>query len=130
MANHTLHNGLVTLNLPSGMHWIDEFDHVALKSKPTLTLDGGQILEQSIQTKGRPITLEAADDHGWITRATLIALQAMASAVTPLTFTHADGRIFSVAFADSKPLTARPIWPLSLPVDEDVYIVTLKLIEA
>ena len=128
MANHTLSDGTTTIDLPNGMIWTDEFNHVNLKTKATPTLDGGQVIEQSIQTKGRPITLEAAEDRGWITRATLQSLQSMAATAEPLVFTHADGTVINVAFA-AEPLSARPLWPISNPAPGDYYIATLKLIE-
>ncbi len=130
MIYHTLTDGTSSVSLPADMIWTDEFDFVQARARTTPTLDGGQLVEHSLQIKGRPITLAGADDRGWVTRGTLIALQALASNVTaPLTLTLADGRIRPVVFA-ADALSAYPLFPLSLPDANAYYIATLKLIEA
>jgi hypothetical protein len=125
--NHTLSNGTRTANLPADMLWSDEYDYIPVQSRSTPTLDGGLVVEQSLQIKGRPLTLEGGDDRGWMLKSELDKLFTLASQLTPLTFTHADGRIFTVAFVGGDSLKARGLYPLSLPSDDAYFVATLKL---
>lgn len=125
---HTLSNGTVTAVLPADMLWSDEYESSPLKSRVTLTLDGGVLVEQSVLVKGRPITLSGNEDRGWLSKAELDHLAVLASAAGVLTLTLADDRVFSVMFG-SEPIKARGLWPLAFPTSTDWYVVTISLIQ-
>lgn len=126
-ANHTL--GAVVLD--AGMIWSDEFDWRPVEASQEYGVTGALIIDTATRLAGRPITLEGADDHGWITRTTLASLVGLAASPTDtFTFTHADGRTFTVMFAPgAEPIAARPIARPERPPAEWPYVVTLRLIE-
>lgn len=126
---HTLTNGTLTATLPADLSWTDEYDSVPVLSNATPTLDGGLLVEQSIRVKGRPLTLAGSDDRGWLSKAELDTLVALASTPGPLTLTLADDRVFTVMLSGANPLKARGLWPLALPGPADWYVVTLSLIQ-
>lgn len=122
---------LESVELAAGMLWVDEFNWRPVESVSERAVTGQLVVDVAERIDGRPITLEATDSHGWITRATLQALYGLAEAQgAAYTFEHADGRSFTVMFAPGgEPITARPIERPELPLADWPYVVTLRLIE-
>ena len=97
------------LVLPSGLYWSDEDDRSPVEQATDRTLTGALVLEESIKTKGRPITLSGAKDGNqytaWVALnesflgfSSLTALRsALLIAGVELTLTLHDGRTFQVA---------------------------------
>lgn len=112
MAGHFL-NGI---ELPRGMLWVDEFNWSAVQKTVERGITGAQIIDAAARIEGRPITLQAVEDQGWIRRSTLLAVQALADAPGgqyPLRL--ADGREFTVQFAGDDPIAATPVSRPELP---------------
>lgn len=127
MNDHTL--GAIAI--PRGLIWSDEFDWTPVQKSLEYSLTGAALIDVGVKQAGRPITLEAQDDAGWISRATLQALQALAEAEPEGVhlFTHADGREFDVQFAPvDQPITGRPISRPELPAGTHPYVATVRLI--
>lgn len=125
-AYHTL--GAV--QLPRGMVWIDEHDWVPVERSVEYSVSGALLIDGGVRQAGRPITLEAVDDAGWISLLRLKALRTLASTLdTVHTLTLADSRTFSVQFAPGEPITARPVGRPELPSNSHPYVATLRLIE-
>lgn len=125
MAEHFL-NGIA---LPPGMLWVDEFDWALVQKSIERGITGKQIIDVAAKVAGRPITLQAADNHGWIRRGTLLAVQALADdPAGEYTLVLADGREFTVQFAADEPVTARPISRPELPAAAHPYVATFRLI--
>lgn len=125
MAGHFL-NGI---ELPRGMLWVDEFNWSAVEKTIERSITGAQVIDAAARVAGRPITLEAVEDQGWIRRATLLAVRAMADAPNgeyPLKL--ADGREFTVQFAAEDPIEAQPVSRPELPESTHPYVATLRLI--
>lgn len=126
-AFHTLG----TLPIPCGMVWIDEHDWAPVQKEMEYSLTGALLVDAAVRQAGRPITLQAVEDAGWIARGMLHDLRELASvpdATYP--FTHADGREFTVMFAPGgEPLQAVPVARPELPPDSYPYIATVRLIE-
>ena len=125
-THHTL--GLV--QIPRGMVWADEFDWSEVERQAEYSITGALLLDAAVRQAGRPITLEGSDSAGWITRATLLQLQALAQdpdATHALTL--ADGRAFTVSFAPGTPITATPVARPELPPSHHPYVATVRLIE-
>lgn len=119
---------IATLTLPEDLVWQDEFVHDPVAQQQTRTEGGVLIVEETATTAGRPITLVGGPDAGWITRATLIALRALAdSANTTHTLTLNDGRTFEVMFVRPGAIAVEPIVPFNNPLSGDFYALTLKL---
>ncbi|MGE4338191.1 MAG: hypothetical protein AB7E55_19765 [Pigmentiphaga sp.] len=121
---------LGTVQLPRGMVWVDEHDWVASEKSVEHSVSGALLIDGTVRQAGRPITLEAADDAGWISRSALQALRALANSPTAAyTLTLADGREFDVQFAPGNPITARPVGRPELPAASHPYVATVRLIE-
>jgi len=137
---------LDTITLPDDLLWIDEFAFSAIVQQGDYALDGALILQESTVLAGRPITLVGAQDKAWATRATVLALQALADAATDTnhTLTLNDARTFTVRFRRSSPsnllsssgsstsnsglpFTATPVIPFSDPASDDAYVLTVNL---
>lgn len=125
-AYHTL--GAV--QIPRGMLWVDEFDWTPVEKAMEYSITGALLVDVGTRQAGRPITLQAVENQGWFRLLNLKALHALASvADATYTFTHADGRVFTVMFAPDTPIQAVPIGRPELPSDNNPYVVTVRLIE-
>lgn len=121
---------LDTVQLPRGMVWVDEHDWVAVEKTVEYSISGALLIDGAVRQAGRPITLQADDNAGWISRSALTALRALAaSATSTYTLTLADGREFDVQFAPGEPITARPVGRPELPGASHPYVATVRLIE-
>lgn len=124
------HHTLGAVQIPRGMIWVDEMDWCPVDSSAEYGLTGSLIVDASVKTNGRPITLQGADDQGHIRRSVLQSLKALAE--TPLatyTLTLADGQVFTVRFApDETPVEARPIGRPEAPGDSYRYVATVRLV--
>lgn len=125
MAGHFL----AGIELPRGMLWVDEFDWSAVQKSVERSITGAQVIDAAAKLAGRPITLQGVRDQGWIRRATLLAVQALAD-VPGATYTLklADGREFEVMFAPENPIEAEPISRPELPASTHPYVATLRLL--
>ena len=111
------------------MLWVDEFDWSAVQKSVERSITGAQVIDAAAKLAGRPITLEATENHGWIRRATLLAVQALADdPAGQYLLKLADGREFTVQFAPDAPITARPIRRPELPASTHPYVATLRLL--
>lgn len=124
MASHFL-NGIA---LPAGMLWVDEFSWAQAQRSVERSITGAQIIDVAPKLAGRPITLQGAQDQGWIRRATLLAVRALADVPGgqyPLQL--ASGEIFTVMFAPDDAIEAQPISRPELPENTHPYVATLRL---
>lgn len=126
MRNHTL--GAVAI--PEDVWWTDEFAWTPVAQATTRSLTGARIVQLGVKLKGRPITLASSDRGGWVTRATVLALRALADAPgATYTLALADGRSFTVAFDAERDFVATPLRPAADMTAASKYRVTLPLIE-
>ena len=126
----TTHHTLDATVIPRGMVWIDEFDWTPVEKTTGYSLTGALLVDVATKQAGRPITLSAQDDAGWIARSALQQLRALAAdplATYPLTL--ADGRAYTVMFAGDQPTQAVPVARPELPADTHPYVATVRLIE-
>lgn len=124
----TLTDGTLTVELPDALMWSDEFAWQAVQQTVTRGLDGTLILQEGLKQAGRPVTLAAPGEGGWVTRADvdrLYALSAVAGQVMTLTL---RGVPMSVTWRHSDTaLDASPITPLEDVQPDDLWRVTLRL---
>lgn len=127
MAKHTLD----TLQLPSGLLWIDEHEWQPWVKETEYSTNGALLIDAAPRQAGRPITLQAESDAGWISYATLRGLYALAAQpLATFKFTHADGRHFDVQFAGSEAISVQErIGRPEIPTDDCQYVITIRLIE-
>lgn len=122
---------LAGLPIPRGMVWSDEFAWVGYDKASERSLTGKLLIDGAPKVKGRPITLTAQPDAGWIRRDALEALYGLhdANPLATLTLVMADGRSFSVQFApDGVPITAEPRFRPEVPAAEQPHVATVRLI--
>ena len=120
-------NGL-TLN--PNMVWLERYQPERVAQTTRRTLGGRAVLFAGSLGSGEPITLEATNDHGWLTNSDVLQLIAMAD-VPGATYTLTiDGVNRTVAFrSDSPPaVDFRPIVPRETHESTDWMIGQLKLI--
>lgn len=123
---------LDTVQLPRGLIWVDEFDWQAVEASTEYTLGGALVYESATRQAGRPITLQADQEAGWLgmTRSVVLAVHALASVPSAVyVLTLADGRSFNVSFAPENPFEAKPVARPELPALDHPYVATLRLIE-
>lgn len=127
MSGHTLG----TLDLPRGLVWSDEYSWTPVKSEQRWSTTGAQLLHVGVKQSGRPITLTAANDAGWVRRDVLESLRVMAAdPVGQWVLTLADGRRFTVRFAPvDEPIQARSVGRPELPGDQHPYVATVRLVD-
>lgn len=121
---------LDSIQLPDNLQWTDEYDVASVLQSARRTLDGTLVTFSRRVVGGRPITLESTADMGWVPRATVDALRALAQvpgATYPL---ELRGQGFMVMFRhqDGAALSATPLLPYAQPNPGDYYLVTLRLI--
>ena len=112
------------------MVWVDEFAWQPVEKSAEYSITGALLIDSGVRLAGRAITLQSDTDAGWITRATLLALQALAAAPEGVhTLTLANARTFTVQFAPGECLAATPIARPELPASAHPYVATVRLIE-
>jgi hypothetical protein len=125
----TLTDGVTTANLSDDMEWVDEFSWAPVAQERYRTLTGAQWLFEAELVEGRPITLVASDDRGWISRADVEALLLMASGANSDLTLSLRGNDYTVAFDRSQgAIGARAVLPLADVDPDDAWIVTVRLI--
>jgi len=120
---------LNAITLPP-LQWTNEFTQERVSQSTQRTLAGNTVVYYGQRKNGYPIDLESKQDTGWVTRSTLKQLQSIsqqAGLVMPL---EIRGETHQVMFRhnEGQALEATPLWPYSSPVDDDYYLVKLKLI--
>lgn len=108
----TLTYQTTTIDLGDRLVWSDEHAWQA----PQMELDRGTLGDLHVhvraRTSGRPITLEGVDSNAWITRATVLALQAWAALPGAQFLLHLRGVDRTVMFDHTRApaFDAQPIW--------------------
>ena len=117
---------LDTVELPDDLFWSDELSWTPVAASREYSITGAQLIDVSTMLAGRPITLKSEDEeHSWITRATLVALQALAADPGLEMTLTVYGVDYSVIFSPGeKPFEAEPIWHQMPMSDEDQYSLT------
>jgi hypothetical protein len=130
---------LAGIELPDDLNWSDEFTAWKVGQAVKLTLTGAQIIQESAQQAGRPITLESQQEGGnWVavvSLSTLRFLQALeevpgAAPMTLVMPAHNTGtRTFSVVWrrTSGAAIEAKPLKFISPAADGDFFAVTLRL---
>ncbi len=119
---------LNAIPLPNDMQWADEFAPRVLQSLKT-TLDTAPHVVAVSRSKGIPISLRSWDDGAFVTRETVLLLQAAADQPAlemPLVLRDAA---FQVMFRhhEGPAFTAEPIKDIANPDADDLYRITLNL---
>lgn len=117
--------------LPDDLLWINEFDWNPVAQTTERSLSGALLVQEGQLSHGRSIVLSGNGEAGWVSRLTVKNLYALAKAANKtMSLTLPDGRQFSVIFdrANGSGLETRQLIPFAYPDDDDLYLVTLRLI--
>ncbi len=112
------------------MLWTDRHAYNQVEQTSIRTLGGRLKMFSANLVKGRPITLKAVQDQGWLTLAQVNNVEAKA-AVAGATYALVVGtESFDVMFrhTDGLPFEATPLISRIEEADSDYYTCTLKLI--
>ena len=123
------------IELDDELYPSDEHEWSSLVSSTKYALDGTMIVEQSIRKAGKPYTMQAPSDMGFLNRSTVNALKAERDKLGATFWLdyRADGQvkrvkvIFDTTGDDA--VTAKPVKEFVSPSLDDLFIVTLKLLE-
>ncbi|HHQ4448806.1 MULTISPECIES: hypothetical protein [unclassified Aeromonas] len=121
---------LAGIELPDDLDWEDEFGWEPVGQVITPTLSGAIIVEESVQSEGRPITLRS-DGEAWVKRSTVLELQALAAVPSARMQLHLNGRIFTVIWRRESGggLEAKQLYRIADPDAQTPYEITLRLLE-
>lgn len=105
---------LGTVTLDDNMQWIDRAQQAPVAQSDQRTVAGNLVTFAQGLTLGRPITLEANEDQGWITFAEVLALEALAAVAGATYSLQIEAEFFAVQFrhvdppaVDFRPLISR-----------------------
>lgn len=121
---------LAGIELPDDLDWEDEFGWEPVGQVITPTLSGAIIVEETVQSEGRPITLRS-DGEAWVRRSTVLELQALAAVPLARMPLHLNGRIFTVTWRRESGggLEAKQLYRIADPDTQTPYEITLRLLE-
>ena len=123
------------IELDDELYPSDEHDWSSLVSSTKYALDGTMIVEQSMRLAGKPYTMQAPSDMGYLTRSTVNALKAERDKLGATFWLdyRADGVvkrvkvIFDTTGDDA--ITANPFKEFISPSLDDLFVVTLRFLE-
>ena len=122
------------IELDDELYPTDEHEWSLVVSSTKYALDGTMIVEQSIRKAGRPYTMQAPSDMGFLTRSTVNALKAERDKLGATFWLdyRADGMVKRVKVmfdTTGEAINAKPVKEFISPSLDDLFIVTLKFLE-
>ena len=119
------------IQIPNGMMWVDEFSWSKAVNSKEYSLNGSLIIESGIRSFGRPITLQSAEDSGWIKRQSVGILQRWAESLQELEFTDISGEAHKVMFDNSsdESVSFQPVSGFTDGISGEWYYGSVKLFE-
>ena len=117
---------LESIAIPSDgdLWWADEVEWTPVVQETEYGTTGSLLVDVSVKQAGRPITLEGGEKMAWISRATLLELQALAADPGREMTLVLHDRTFTVIFSHEggKPIEAEPLVRIVPPQGDDIYI--------
>lgn len=117
------------VTLSPNMMWTDRYQHSPVVQDTRITLGGTLVVHSNVLSSGRPITLEALSDQGWLTKAQVEAVQLIAD-VSGATYTLTIGsESYNVMFRhhEGDAVSMTPLITRATPLDGDYFVGTIKL---
>ena len=118
------------LSLSGSLRWVDKNSFSPVAQSVRRTLGGGLVVFARSLSAGRPVTLEATEDTGWLTAAMVDSLTAKAAVPGAVyAFTY-HGESLNVVFRhdESPALDMQPLQPKATVLAGDFFIGTIKLL--
>lgn len=128
----TIVDGTTTIDVHPDLLWEDEFKWNPVQQTKEVSLTGAQIIQSGVLQAGRPITLRPPDDSAaWMPRVQVDALRNLAAVAGKQVTLTLRGVSRTVIFRhhDGVALEATPVVHYSDAVDDDWYLVTIRLME-
>lgn len=115
--------------LSGSLQWTDRYAFTPVAQEVKRTLGGVPVVFSQGLTGGRPVTLEATEETGWLTYSMLQSVIAMASVPGAVYTLDFHGETLSVVFAahENPAIDLKPLQPRAVPQPMDYYIGTIKL---
>lgn len=121
-------NGLV---LNPNIQWADRYVSFGVRQEVRVSLGGRPLISSAPLIGGRPVTLVATEDSGWLDKATVEALRTMAEqSGAAFSFTYGEELVNArVMFRhhESPALDLRPLIGRVIPEEGDFWIGSIKL---
>lgn len=119
---------LDAIALPSNLTWADRDDWQPVAQTLRLARDGTPVIYHAPILAGRPITLTSTESSGWMTRAVLDQLQALAATPGSTHNLSIGGQSFTVLWRHHEPpaISAEALIARNLHDAGDYFRVTLK----
>lgn len=123
----------ITLNgvpLSGSLQWTDKEAWQSVAQTTVRTLGGGLVIRTQALSAGRPVTLEATEETGWITRAQLNQVLSLANVPGAVYTLVVHSESFNVVFRHDEPpaVDFRPLQPRATPQAGDYYIGVMKFL--
>jgi hypothetical protein len=119
------------IELP-GLVIANDVSFSGLRTTASETLSGRKVIWEQPTNGGRTLDLMGGSDYGWMTRATLQSLGALAAVVgASYTLTLSDSSTITVRFRNEDgAIDGTPLVPRPNPEDSDIYNnITIRLME-
>jgi len=124
-----LSDGVVSVNLPDLLMWVDEWVWTPAVVSRSYSITGAEIIESGDRQSGRPITLDTLDACV-LTRTQLDALRTLqVQTGSHWTLTGLRGQTWAVLPAETDWLKADPWWHAETPGPGQQHTATLRLAE-
>lgn len=119
------------IDLPTDLEWTDEYTWAPVAQDQAIAISGALIIQEHVQSAGRPITLVGGENAAWVTKSVLDEIAAKAALPNQsmtLTYHNAEKTVMFNR-KDGAPYEARLVVRIAAPTADDYYSLTLRLIE-
>jgi len=120
---------LDAVTLPNHMVWEDKYNWSPVEQEVKVTLGGVPIVYSAPLQAGRPITLVAFSDQGWLTKEQVDGVRGLAE-TSGATYTLTIGaESFTVVFRhhEAPAVEMSPLIPRAIPLSGDYFVGRIKL---
>ena len=120
---------LGSVNLSDHMIWEDEFTYDQVAQTAKRTLGGAQIVVSQQLFEGRPITLVASEQQGWLTKQQVQDVKALADSAGAVLSLTIGPQSFQVMFRhqDAPSFLADPLDQIGAQAPAGYYTAVIKL---
>lgn len=119
------------VDLNNSLQWTNRFQWANAQNNQRRTLGGIQVIYQQTVFAGQPITLEANRDTGWLTKAMVDSLMALAEADPGATRVFEfHGEFYNCKFlfgTDQRPIAFAPLKSKQVLAADDWMVGTIRL---
>lgn len=121
---------LESVTLTTGLVWADRESYSPVAQTAQRTLGGVAVITSAQLSEGTPITLSSLQDQGWVLKTQLDAIKALADVAGGVYSLTIGSDTYQVMFRHEDPPAVEfgPLIPRTIPLDDDWFIGTIKLL--